>query len=557
MWRCKWHLSISSFSFPAQMDPPRCPKCGSVDTRAPVEEPRNYVPPGTRHHELLHSNEVPLESDWHAVQSIISKTSARLSFLDEQTSRLRDRLKELEEEHASLARYRAQNIAIFSPLRRMPPEVLAEIFSWTLPLISEALEEGHCRFDIGKSPWVLTHINSRWRAVALSTASLWSLVAIEYSDSCRYPLPMVEIQLARARNLKIHFYGCEESDSRPQIAIFKSLAKRSLFWEELSIGLTSHLFPLLSTLRNRVPSLRRLWIQWDTLTSPTAMESIDCFHTAPSLRDAGILNRCRPVPIFLPAHQLTRYQLDGPWEMHQTILKLAENLVEAKIDISLDEEPWPEVAEDGDIITLRRLLRLGVSDTGILNYLRTPALEEVSCFLQEKYYMDSMDLLHLGPFFVRSACSIRRLCLRGSPNPRQVSETLQKFPSITELAIITCGEDLEAVCEVGNTIIADLTSPHPTDSATVAPQLSKIDFGCEDETYIDHALYLKMLESRWRADNCALKAAALVRELGPGPNPVTLGGLNALCQDGLDLFLAKEKEGEEVISDWLYVAMWT
>ncbi|KAJ7691902.1 hypothetical protein B0H17DRAFT_872627, partial [Mycena rosella] len=130
----------------------------------------------------LSSNEAPLELDLAAVKSVISDTDARLVCLDTKISRLQDRLKRLEEERAAVSRYHAQNNAILSPLRRMPPEVLGEIFSWTLPSARDAVALGRrgttsiCGSDVGSSPWILGHISSRWRAIALSTPSLWSLV---------------------------------------------------------------------------------------------------------------------------------------------------------------------------------------------------------------------------------------------------------------------------------------------------------------------------------------------------------------------------------------------
>ncbi|KAJ7123583.1 hypothetical protein C8R44DRAFT_670182, partial [Mycena epipterygia] len=78
----------------------------------------------------------------------------------------------LEAERASLSSHLAQNNAILSPLRRTPPEVLGEIFSWTSPSVN-VFKQGD--FGIADSPWVLTHISGHWRAVAHSTPSLWSL----------------------------------------------------------------------------------------------------------------------------------------------------------------------------------------------------------------------------------------------------------------------------------------------------------------------------------------------------------------------------------------------
>ncbi|KAJ7691893.1 hypothetical protein B0H17DRAFT_864928, partial [Mycena rosella] len=101
----------------------------------------------------------------------VSETSKHLSFLDSEIWGLRERLKQLEEECVAVSICHAQNSIILSPLRRMPPKVLGEIFSWILPSARDPLDH-----DIGRSPWVLTHISSRWRAVALLTPLLWSLV---------------------------------------------------------------------------------------------------------------------------------------------------------------------------------------------------------------------------------------------------------------------------------------------------------------------------------------------------------------------------------------------
>ncbi|KAJ7780031.1 hypothetical protein DFH07DRAFT_700093, partial [Mycena maculata] len=122
----------------------------------------------------LNSNEVPLESDCNTVESMVSRIAARLVSLDDEISFHRDQLKQLEEERTIAATYRARNQAVLSPLRRTPHEVLGEIFSWTLPSIHEAAQEEG--FNASDSPWVLTHVSSQWRVVALSTPSLWSLI---------------------------------------------------------------------------------------------------------------------------------------------------------------------------------------------------------------------------------------------------------------------------------------------------------------------------------------------------------------------------------------------
>ncbi|KAJ7483547.1 hypothetical protein FB451DRAFT_1129456, partial [Mycena latifolia] len=346
------------------MSVPRCSECGAITAPhmdnaypgpCPVAEKAFdlNVAPGTQHHKLVTTNEPPALLDLVHVESIIAKIDAHLTGLDDQISQMRDHLKQLEEECVSLLRYREQNVAICSPLRRMPPEVLAEIFSWTLPSVSEARRQ--TRLDIAHSPWVLTHVNSRWRAVALSTPSLWSLIVIDWNERSVFPLSLVKLQIERAWTLKIHFYGNSRILTRPQTDTFVLLSEFSSRWEDLLLQLTSDLIPLLPTLRDRLQSLRRLWMQWDDSRSQAGVDSIDCFQAAPSLVDADVWNRFRFVPTLLPSHQLTRYHLDGPWTIHQNILKVAQRLVEARIDITFNNEPWPESPHIIDLICLRRL----------------------------------------------------------------------------------------------------------------------------------------------------------------------------------------------------------
>ncbi|KAF8211014.1 hypothetical protein K438DRAFT_1569429, partial [Mycena galopus ATCC 62051] len=156
-----------------------CSKCGnSVASQPVIDASIVSVAPGTRHYTLLNSNEPPDDSEVPLVHSAISKIDARLARIDDEISAFQQKLGQLKDARASLFSHRTWNNAILSPLRRMPPEVLGEIFMWTLPSIGDALGMG--KFDMTRSPWLLTQISSRWRAVALSTPSLWSRIAVDY-----------------------------------------------------------------------------------------------------------------------------------------------------------------------------------------------------------------------------------------------------------------------------------------------------------------------------------------------------------------------------------------
>ncbi|KAJ7457215.1 hypothetical protein B0H11DRAFT_1925153 [Mycena galericulata] len=526
---------------------------------------------GTRYHMLLNSNETPLESDLDSINVRLSKTDAHLAYLDAEISRLWARVARLERERALLSEHRAQNKGIISPLRRMPPEVLCEIFAWTLPHPQTAARRGPTVYD---SPWMLTQICSRWRAIAVATPSLWSLVAISYSfpqlpDVCDpspplHPVSLVKIQLERAQKLRVHFYGSEYTDALPQIEMFALLSRYSARWENLSLGLTSHLVPLLPALRDQLPLLSKVWIQWDGPQSQDSVESIECFLAAPALSDVGIYNEYRRVAIPFPAQHLTRYDLDGPWELHRDVLALAPNLLEARIQISFEHEFPPFVAATpAGILVVPSLRRLFASHAEILDHLAVPALDEIAFYMDEASGWDV--LRALPPFLARSGCSIRRLTLTGSPPAYTALDILHRAPSITALALICDIDGGEDACaEAVNHLISSLIIPDPDSdpniTATTAPgpQLSEIYVGCRNTTYIDHDLYLTMLQSRWRAANMkrTLKAVTLLTHLGSGPSQTTLDGLEALRRDGLDVCLMEGQDALTGIEGWTYISDW-
>jgi hypothetical protein len=464
-----------------------------------------------------------------------------LEYLDHEIANLPENMKRLEEKRASLLSYRVRNNAILSPLRWIPPELLREIFSWTLPLLEGAAE---VTLGIEQTPWMLTRISSRWRAVTFSTPSLWSHIFIDYRhshinrDPSTYSPSLIKAQLDYAQKVKIHFYGSQGIDLRPQIDMFKLLSQHSSRWEEFSVELTAEMLPILMTLRDRIPSLRRLWIQWSTVEDQTGVHSIDCFQTASSLVDVGIFSEYRFVPVLFPVHQLTRYDIDCQLEEHIRVLKQAPNVIEARIGIDFDEEDWSDSLETVDLLRLRRLY---ISPAGALKYFKVPALEELALDI---YREDILSLVR--SLLDRSSCFLRRLCLQ-SPTAHTAIEYLQCCPSLTELLILH--DDGSPRDEI-NALISALTLPNYPGGLALAPQLHLISFGCDYESHLDYEAYLEMLQSRRGAENCALKSAALLIVDGLKPESETVRSLHTLRQEGLDFLLLEGVRARDEMLPW-------
>ncbi|KAJ7605295.1 hypothetical protein FB45DRAFT_953411 [Roridomyces roridus] len=433
--------------------------------------------------QLAKSNEPPNDAETAFLRAVVPHTAARLACLQDEISRLRERLALLETEQAQLSDYHSQNLTILSPLRRMPSELMTEIFSWSLPGVDEP--NGDVTSGVEKkSPWVLARVSSRWRNISLSTPSLWSLVQIWGSKVEDSVLELVRTQVERARQLKIHFYGTEESNSAAQIKLFDFLSEHALRWEEFSVQLTPALVPRLGVLRGRLPSLKRLWIQWDKEESHLGDDPIKCFEAASSLLDVGMQAYLmgRSTPIHFPAHQLTSYRLRGPWEMHQQVLKMAPNVVEAQIFTSSQPEA------SGATLNLLHLRRLYVSEPTVLDHIRAPRLDEIAIWTNRPEGMVD----RLDSFLRRSSCTtLRQVHFRGLPHTGATAEILRKYPSITSLVLTFIGNGTEEQSTSLHDHLTMLCLQNESMSV-LSPHLIDISLGSTVSIPIDYPRFLKM-----------------------------------------------------------------
>ncbi|KAF7345144.1 F-box domain-containing protein [Mycena sanguinolenta] len=498
--------------------------------------------------QLSATNEPPRDAELSLIGSIVEKTSARLAALDTEICRLKDRLEELEKERIALSVYHAQNRRVLSPLRRLPPEILGEIFSWTLPSIH------HPAFSTTSCPWGLTYICRTWRAVALSDPSLWSVIQIDFSAEEQYPRELVGLQMERAQSLEIHFVGCETVDSTPQIATFTLLSEHSSRWEVLSIQLTADLIPHLMAIRNGLTALRKAWVQWDTVKSQLPeFNSVDFFPMAISLVDIGVNSEYRFLRTRLPIlNQLTRYDFDAPWDAHIQLLKSLPNLREVRIRRQFDDDHgWPELGESIKLLQLRRLY---VNDPTILAYLRAPALTEITIGISEMKDTSRP----LERLLTQSPCAPRKLRIEGLLDVQSMVEILQKHLSFNEIAITsTQDEDEDTQRGILANFLTLFTVLDFTPSAMISPHITEIDFACEKADAMLYPLFLNMLESRWNAQGSSLKAAELFfPDPLACPDPKSIARAGKLREAGLRISLSSGDEAEARIAEWLLRTSW-
>ncbi|KAF5324059.1 hypothetical protein D9611_008344 [Ephemerocybe angulata] len=124
---------------------------------------------------VLNTNYVPSEEECRNIEGYLETLRIGLSRLEDQARIVREATEgdigpDLELEELKL--FIAAHCALLSPARRLPDDILREVFLNCLP------PNHNATFSPADSPVLLTHVSNRWRDVAFSTPRLWSTLHI-------------------------------------------------------------------------------------------------------------------------------------------------------------------------------------------------------------------------------------------------------------------------------------------------------------------------------------------------------------------------------------------
>ncbi|KAJ7248468.1 hypothetical protein C8J57DRAFT_1358328 [Mycena rebaudengoi] len=463
------------------MDPQCCPHCALV---RPCQTPLH--PPSIH---LSTTTDAPLDSEIRATHESIGAGRARISEIDDKMDFLESSLATLRQQRQAVEHHIQQHLFILSPIRRLPFDLLGEIFSWTLPdgLFSS--------MDMSLSPWVLTRVSSRWRNVSVSLPSLWSNISIRESDRHPSLLLLLSAQLQRSGSYPLAIsleYGHNEA--------LESLVCHSNRWHTISVTMHQRMIPLLNQTAGRLPLLRSV-----THRGAQDISHFTAFQTAPHLRHVYTSNSTLPAPYA----QLVRLNQPAPQTLPEAAgLRLAHNLIELTLR---NTRPL----EDIGTVELPRLRRLRVHDGLVLDSLVLPVLEDI-CITGQ--------LLSLASLIRRSHCSLRKLiCLDSSP---EIS-VLQHLPALTELH---CEQD-----DSVDIITPLIVPPHDSSYRLLCPELRTVHFRCHYQG--DGSDLTPLMESRQHSTLCP--PLSLVFHEFYDVNPHMLEIQFRLRQKGMDIQWAR------------------
>ncbi|EDR15535.1 uncharacterized protein LACBIDRAFT_302020 [Laccaria bicolor S238N-H82] len=120
----------------------------------------------------LYTNYTPSASEVLDIKDFLTEPLARLSTLDAEIQQLSLTMFVLNHQRHALSKEIEAHRALISPFRRLPLEIMAEIFSHCLPTDHNAV------MSVKEAPLLLGRVCSAWRSITLSTPHLWASLHI-------------------------------------------------------------------------------------------------------------------------------------------------------------------------------------------------------------------------------------------------------------------------------------------------------------------------------------------------------------------------------------------
>ncbi|KAF8650054.1 hypothetical protein AX16_005444 [Volvariella volvacea WC 439] len=178
---------------------------------------------------LIETNRIPNDEEIKQIQvQVIEPCVIRLKELEADIASLKAQLHDLERERNVLSYHIDHHCALIAPIRRLPHDILREIFIQCLPTDDFAL------MKTSEAPLLLGRVCSAWRQVALVTPRLWQSMHIPYTNAFeqtssaiaafktawRSRLDGISLWLSRSGTLPLSI-SCHFSDARMNTTSFE------------------------------------------------------------------------------------------------------------------------------------------------------------------------------------------------------------------------------------------------------------------------------------------------------------------------------------------------
>ncbi|KAJ7627847.1 hypothetical protein DFH06DRAFT_1057715, partial [Mycena polygramma] len=366
---------------------------------------------------LTESNAAPSSIESQLTMGYIDELETQVASLDEAVASILRR-------RTDILRSVEAHKVVFSPIRRVPPEILGEIFSSVVHATFHFGDISQVKPPVSRhAPWLLTRVCRHWAAVALETPALWSMVFLDLDSMGQHgAVSMTELCLQRSRNMPLNVkIFCHGHESH---AVLDAATSASNRWKHAYISI---LFPLafqLRSIRGRLSALTTLDISFDLAEADMIVDENDSFWSilADAPRLTTLITHCWDLecflrtPFTLPWHQLTRLSTTFTSNTEAlSMLRRLSNIVECKLAFDRNEVLQSDLAMKTHLPHLRFLALqietehppqlIQLKHTSVLDFLSTPSLRDLET-------IDTADEESVLGLVTRSDCAASLKSLR-------------------------------------------------------------------------------------------------------------------------------------------------
>ncbi|KAJ7707331.1 hypothetical protein B0H17DRAFT_1032408 [Mycena rosella] len=348
--------------------------------------------------DLLSSASSPSDLQVAVIWRAIETAETEVSAVDTHLVHLRSAMEQHTRKRAELQDFVKSHRAMVSAIRRLPSELLSEIFVESVD-VSATFEPGR------NEPWMIAQVCSRWRAVALTSPRLWSNFVLPADDP--YSMRALSLQLERASHAHLFI----RFTSRPTLDTLNLFLTASAHWEVVTLALGPAEFTHLFDYGGNFPTLKTLTLRsWEPIQCTDGQG--DMRESFPALRNLqlDVCYEAFPRQLLLPWSNLRTCTLqkahssDALWLLSQLSPNTEFSVVRcANLDFARSTLQTKSCVRSLTITTCSTLF---VRD--LLTGLVAPALQELTL---ERIDDDDDQIQRdqLLSFLDRSACPLTHL----------------------------------------------------------------------------------------------------------------------------------------------------
>ncbi|KAF5332933.1 hypothetical protein D9758_015966 [Tetrapyrgos nigripes] len=143
----------------------------------------------------------PSETDILRIQHLVEDAERDLERYDTEIGAITQILNKLQEQRKTLHRYTDEHKSLLAPVRRLPAELLSEIFAFAICPEGLTIYPGH----VGAPTLTLSHTCNVWRNIVYSRPTLWSCLNIDFGNSTPRTMLLLQQYLDRSGNVPLTF----------------------------------------------------------------------------------------------------------------------------------------------------------------------------------------------------------------------------------------------------------------------------------------------------------------------------------------------------------------